>query len=171
MEDSKAIASNGSATPYLAIFDGRSKPIVDPFTGFPIGIYVVNFEYVYDEEDDDTFEITLNCDNPDLIDLPQLGYQMPLLLQWGWIFSDGSSNCGPVRKVVIRDSESNFTESGVRIILKGTDAFALTKTTPANLEDETLVKWIKNNLEGKFQVDLIDYKVQNKISLVKGGDQ
>lgn len=170
MEDSKPIMEGGSATPYLAIFDGRSNPIVDPLTNLPIGTYVTNFEYVYNEEDDDTFEITLTCDNPNLIDLPQLSYLMPLLLQWGWIFSDGSSNCGPVRKVVIRDSESNFSDSGVKIVLKGTDAFALTKVMPANNEDEIMVKWITNNLEGKFYIDIIDYEVQNKLSIVKGGN-
>lgn len=162
MEDSKPILSQGSATPYLAIFDGNSKPIIDPQSKLPIGVLVVSFFYEYNEEEDDTFEIVLNSDNPNLIDIPQLNNLMPLLLQWGWIFSDGTANCGPVRKVVIRDSEVEFTESGVKITLKGTDSFALTKIMPSDLEDKTMVQWIKNNLEGKFYIDFIDYEVKNQ---------
>lgn len=167
MEDSKPILPNGSATPYLAIFDAGGKPIIDPQSKLPIGVLVTNFEYVYDEEDDDTFEITLESNNPDLLDLPQLGHLMPLLLQWGWIYSDGTSNCGPVRKVVIRDNETHFSESGVRITLKGTDAFALTKTMPSDLKEKTFLQWSKNNIEGRFYMDIIDYQVKNRLYATK----
>lgn len=167
MEDSKPILPNGTATPYLAVFDIQGKPIVDPKSKLPIGMLVSSFFYEYSEEKDDKFEINLDCDNPDLIDLPKLGNQMALQLQWGYIYPDGSSNCGPVRKVVIRDSEVSFKDNGVRVTIKGTDAFSLTKTKPADLEDKTFIQWVKNNIEGKYNVEIIDYSYQNKFNAQK----
>lgn len=168
MEDSKPIIPNGTASPYLAIFDIQGKSIKDPKSNLPIGMLVTNFTYEYNEEKSDTFEISIECNNPDLIDLPSLGNQMPLQLQWGWIYPDGSSNSGPVRKVVIRDTELSLKESGVRLIIKGTDAFDLTKNTPSDLEDKTFVQWVKNNISGKYTIEIIDYSSKNQFNSQKG---
>lgn len=167
MEDSSKIIPDGTATPYLAVFNGMGKPIYDPSVNIPIGMLTTNFTYVYDEENDDTFEITIETDNPNLIDLPELGSQMPLQLQWGWIYPDGSSNSGPVRRVVIRDSSIYFTENGVRVVIKGTDAFSLTKVSPSNLEDKTFVKWLENNINGKYGINIVDYSNNNKLVITK----
>lgn len=163
MEDSKPILDRGSATPYLAIFGMSNQPILDPVSKIPLGTFVTDFEYIYKEDDSDTFSITIECDNPNIIDLPELGDKMPLILQWGWIYANGTSNSGPIRKVIIRDSEVKFTSSSVKVIIKGTDAFDLTKNMPSNVEEKTFIQWVKNNISGRFYVDIIDYKTKSKL--------
>lgn len=163
MKDSISIIPHGTATPYVAVFDTKGKPITDPKSNLPIGALMTSFTYVYSEEDDDTFELQLDTDNPNILDLPQLQTQMPLLLQWGYIYPDNTSHSGPVRKVVIRDHDIRFSDSGVKATIKGTDAFALTKVKPSDLEDKTLVQWIKNNIQGNYTIEIIDYSAKNKL--------
>lgn len=163
MKDSTSITPMGTATPYVAVFDSKGKPIKDPKSGLPIGALITSFVYVYEEEDDDTFELQIDTDNPDILDIPQLQTQMPLTLQWGYIYPDGSSHSGPTRKVVIRDHSIRFSDSGVKATIKGTDAFALTKVKPADLEDKTLVQWLKNNIQGTYTLEIVDYSVKNRL--------
>lgn len=167
MEDSKPIIPQGTATPYLGIFDIQGKPIIDTKSQLPIGMLTTSFVYEYNEEKSDTFEITIECDNPDIIDLPSLGNQMPLQLQWGWIYPDGTSNSGPVRKVVIRDSDLTLGSNGIKLTIKGTDAFDLTKNNPSDLEDKTFVQWVKNNISGRYTLEIIDYSKKNQFNSQK----
>lgn len=36
--------------PYLALFDFRGMPIMNPITGIPLGAYISTWNYRYDEE-------------------------------------------------------------------------------------------------------------------------
>ena len=45
MDDIAVILEEGMGTPYLAIFDGGDKPIIDPVSKLPIGMFLDNFIY------------------------------------------------------------------------------------------------------------------------------
>lgn len=140
MEDSNNILLNGTGTPYVAIFDSKKNPIMDPVSNLPIGELVSSFTYVYDEEREDNGNIHIICNNPNLVALPALGYQMGLNLQWGWILSESSIFCGPVRKVIIVGVKVEFTSNGIEIDLDIADSSILLKNTPSN--------YYKNNTKG-----------------------
>lgn len=131
LPDSKTVLVDGTGTPYLAIFDGGENPIFDPLSGLPIGMLTTDFEYIYDEEDDDTGHLSLECNNPDLISLDNFKYKMPLTLQWGYIYPNGNAFCGPTRKVIVIGSEVTFEESGVKIQIDFASASILLKNSPA----------------------------------------
>lgn len=46
----KPILYNGMGQPYLALFDFRGMPIMNPITGIPLGAYISTWNYRYDEE-------------------------------------------------------------------------------------------------------------------------
>lgn len=160
MEDSKPILKGGTGTPYLAIFNSNGNPIFDPKTKLPIGTYVSDFWYEYREEESDECEITLDCDNPDILVLPDLRAQSVLVLQWGWIFIDGTSYQGPIRKVMIRDYQSDFNENGTRVVLKCTDLVAILKNKPADYTNKLFGMWLENNIAGKFTIGITDFEVK-----------
>lgn len=158
-EDSPSVLFKGTGTPYLAIFNGSGKPIYCQKHQLPIGIFVKSFEYVYEEDKEDTGEIHIETDNPDLIDHVDLQYYSTLLLQWGYIYTDGSYLCGPPRKVIIIGHSINFTSVGVTISLKLADIGILLKTVPANYY---------NNMGGfeDYIKDLLDGHILGKISMI-----
>ena len=129
--DSDPILPNGTGTPYLAIFDGDGAPIIDEKLGLPIGMLLDNFIYEYTEEKEDSGSFVITTDNSDLPSNPKLAYQMPLKLQWGWIYPDGSYISGPIRKVIVIGSSSSFTSNGVTLEIKFADASILLKQSPA----------------------------------------
>lgn len=159
-EDSAAVLKNGTGTPYLAVFNNLAEPIVDPSSGLPIGMLMTDFEYNYKEEKSDTGEFTLETDNPDLISHPALDFYMGLMIQWGWIYPDGSFYCSPVRQVVITEHKVDFTETGVKIKITFSDSSVLLKNQPADYYNSAagFEAYVKDMLKGKgIGLELWDY--------------
>lgn len=160
MEDIAAILKEGMGTPYLAIFDGGDKPIIDPVSGLPIGMFLDNFIYEYNEDKEDSGSFVLTTDNPNIADLPQLAYEMPLHLQWGWILSDGTSICSPVRKVIITGNNNSFTSEGITLEIKFADASILLKNQPSKYysQENSFYSDLAKLCEGvPVGVTLLDY--------------
>ena len=126
------ILDEGMGTPYLAVFDGFQKPIIDPVSQLPIGVFLDNFIYEYNEDKEDSGSFVLITGNPNLGDIPQLSYYMPLFLQWGYILADGTVKASPLRKVMIIGNNTTFGQEGVSIEILFADAASiLLKNSPA----------------------------------------
>lgn len=177
MSDNNQVLKNGTGTPYLAIFDGSKKAIIEPITNMPVGMFVTSFQYDYIEDGPDEGNLIIECGNPDIGDLPQFGYEMPLFLQWGYIFSDKSQFCGPLRKVIIIGCKVTFAEQGVRLEIDFADATVLLKNQPSeyftngksmNGFYDYFMNIAKNNL---VACSLVDYSVNpqyNQVIVQKG---
>lgn len=167
-EDSPATLFQGTGTPYLAIFNGAGKPIICQKNNLPIGTFVKSFEYVYNEDEEDSGEIMIETDNPNLLDHEDLQYYSELLLQWGYIFSDTSFLVGPPRKVIIIGNSAEFTPNGTTINLKIADAGILLKTVPANYYNNMggFEDFVKDLLDGNIisEIKMIDYSnIETKV--------
>ena len=132
----------GTAMPYLAVFSDIGIPVKNPLTGIPIGAYINNFFYNYDEEKENQASITFCVDNPDVLDIDEIKEGKVLLLQWGYIYPNGSSiSCRPVQ-ISIRDIDCKFDSTGVHITLICIDSTSYLRSTPphtpVSLEDNDL---------------------------------
>lgn len=167
-EDSPATLFHGTGTPYLAIFNGAGKPIMCQKNNLPIGTFVKSFEYVYKEDEEDSGELMIETDNPDLLDHEDLQYYSELLLQWGYIFSDTSFLVGNPRKVIIIGNSAEFTPNGTTINIKFADVGILLKTIPANYYNNMggFEDFIKDLLDGELvgEIKMIDYSnIESKL--------
>ena len=160
-QDSAPVLFHGTGAPYLAIFNGQSKPILCQKNKLPIGTFVKGFEYKYVEEGPDVGEIMIETDNPDLLDHPDLQYYSSLWIQWGYIYANKTCLPGPPRKVIIIGMSSEFTDKGTTINLKVADVGILLKTVPSNFYNNLkgLEDFLKDLLQGEFvgETSLIDY--------------
>lgn len=118
---------SGSTGVFVTIADASNKPIIDPVSKRYLGQLVKSFSYLYDEEDDDICKITLGCQGPEIVDLPQLREQNYLLVQWGYVGSDGVITPSPVRKVMVRDTHLRGDDQNITLIIECTDGFSLMK--------------------------------------------
>lgn len=177
--DSAPVLPQGVAVPYLAIFNAQQAVIRDPQNGLPLGTFVTRFEYNYEEEKVDSGKITIETNNPDLVGLTELGYQQGLQLQWGYIYPDKTSYCGPLRKVIITGQQVDFTSSGVKITIEFSDYSILLKNAPANYYDNTkgFVKYVEDLCKGlPIGIALIDYNTKSTLKpkvaqkVVDGGE-
>ena len=165
MEDNEPILKNGTGTPYLAIFNSRGKPIICPKNKMPIGMNVSSWHYEYDEEKEDSAEITIETDNPNLVDHPDLAEKSTIKMQWGYIYDDGTSHCGPVRAVVIRDTDVDFDDNGIKLKLNCTDSFAVTKSTPADMEEKVFATWLKQNVAVNFFIEIVEHTTNTQLHI------
>lgn len=160
MDDSKPVLLNGNGTPYLAIFDGAGSPIMDEFNQLPIGMEVESFNYKYTEGKGDSGKFTIVTDFVNLVDHPALQFKMPLKLQWGWIFSDGSFKHGPVRLVNVKNHDIEFTPEGVKFTIEFADGSMFLKAEPSkyvNGKYEYLEAF--NELaQGRMPLTIVDYR-------------
>lgn len=117
----------GTGTPYLALFDSSESPIIDTLYGLPLGIFVTSFKYQYCEDGCDTGEIVIETANTNISDHPSLQYLMPVILQWGWLYPDGSKKVSPLRSVVVKDHKVEFSPTGVKFTIELSDSSFLLK--------------------------------------------
>lgn len=162
--DNDSVLSTGQATPFISIFDGNKKPIVDNKNGLLVGMLITSFVYEYHEEGGDKAEIVIETDNEDLLDQPELGDKMPLILQWGYVLPDGKFDLSPVRRVFIADTEWDGGEIGIKITLKCSDLIARLKSTPASRGDDSFEKWLESNLIDA-PTKVVDYGLSGRLDI------
>lgn len=119
----------GTGTPYIALFSETGEPVINPLTGIPIGVYVTSFTFGSGDEDEDVLRITIDTGNPDTIDIPEIQEGNQLHVQWGYIYSDGSSNSSNVHIVKIKQLEVNFNDQGTHINITAKDSVSDLRTS------------------------------------------
>lgn len=156
----------GNATPYLAIFDGKRQPVVDPKSGLPIGMLMTSFDFEFDEDKPNKAEFVLETDNPDLVMHPALDYQMPLRLQWGWIFPDGTADTSKVRSVIVTNHKIKHGRDKIELRVECKDASILLQQQPARVfQQSTDYKdWVIGLLNGRVGISLLDYEKKTTIN-------
>lgn len=166
---SESTLPQGTGKPYLAIFDMKGNPILDLDKGLPIGLFVTGFTYEDDETKDDCGEIEIQTDNVNLVGQEQLKYLMPIQIQWGWEGPSGRLQSSPVRSVVIKEHDVDFTPEGVKFTLKiSSSTFLLKAKAPVyntGPNGDTL-RYIINLAEnGGFPLLITDYSIKHSVPI------
>lgn len=112
----------GTATPYIALFDDSSLPIINPLTGIPLGAYMSRFNYRFDEEKENEAVIVFDTGNPDTADIEEIQEGKTIYLQWGYIYPNGDYLSSNVHAVEIKEIDLNFNDQGTTLILKCKDS-------------------------------------------------
>lgn len=149
---------DGEATAYIAIFNAHGKPIIDPVSGYTLGMLCTDFSYKYSKKKDegDSADISVESQNPNLIDLPDLRTKAHLILQWGWKYPNGKIVSSPHRVVQIVDYELTMSETNTKLIITCSDIpHASHIHHPGS--GELFSDWVKNGLSGKIGVSILDY--------------
>lgn len=143
-----SILDHGTATPYLAIFSEVGTPVLHPITGVPLGAYITQFDYKYDEEKLNECTLTFDCGDPDVVDEKSFPTEMKIFVQWGYIYSDGTSLSSEAKSLKVRDYNVDFNDQGVHSTLVCLDIKAdllLSLPVKPNGDDsKTLDKYLEN---------------------------
>lgn len=125
------ILRQGTGQPYLALFDSGGMPIRNPLTGIPLGAYITNFFFMYDEEKENLATISIETGDPDSVDIEDIREGSTIFLQWGYIYANGESVSSPVRTIKVRDFDCIFDDSGTHITIKCVDGVGDLRFFPA----------------------------------------
>ena len=152
--------------PMAWLFDTQGVMLKDA-DGRPLSRYLTEFEYVYDEEEDDRCDMTLQFDSIDKYDLPYLTHDVILLVQWGFVTPGGEVIKSPQRKVAIRDITTSYSNKGFVMNIKCTDLVAYLKAYTTNTirsSGNALVAklenyfagWLKEIANGQYTANIIN---------------
>lgn len=142
----RPILHKGTGTPYLAIFDNQGIPVMNPLTGIPLGAYISSWSYLYDEEKENLATLVIDTGNPDTVDVEALQENRDIFLQWGYIFSDGTSVSSQAINIKVRDFDCVFDSTGTHITIKCIDGTNLLRFMPPHKPtedaDDSMVKFL-----------------------------
>lgn len=153
---SASVLYHGTATPYLAIFSEVGTPLLHPITGVPLGAYISQFQYKYDEEKHNECTITFDCGDPDVVDEKSFPKDMKLFVQWGYIYSDSSSVSSEAKALKVRDYDVEFDDQGVHSTLVcldiKADLLSSPPVKPNGDENKTLDHYLENGCDLEIPV-------------------
>lgn len=130
MESLNSNLQNNTAMPYLAVFGQDGMPVKNPLTGIPLGAYITSFSYRYDEEKENQASLVIDTGDPDTVDIRELQEGQTLLLQWGYIYADGSHRSSPVKSIKVKDLNCKFDNSGTHVTIKCIDGVSSLRHSP-----------------------------------------
>ena len=136
MDSLNNILEYGTATPYLAIFSQEGTPVPHPVTGVPLGAYISNFTYKYDEEKENQASLTFDTEFPEIVDLPELQEGRTILLQWGYIYTDGSSYSSDIKAIKVKDLNCKFDNVGVHVTIQCVDGVVYLRHLPGHIPND-----------------------------------
>lgn len=115
---------NGTATPYLALFNSHGDPLKDPKTGLFISEYVTSFQHRMTENSDETPALTVQLQYEDatLLDNPDLHTKKIIYFQYGYVFANGSFICSPAYTMKIVRADYFLDGNSCRFTLYASDA-------------------------------------------------
>lgn len=125
-----SMSQYGTAMPYLALFNEEGLPIMNTITGIPLGAYISKFSYKYEQNKEDQCSITFDTGDPDTVDIAELQEHKVIMVQWGYIYPDGSYLSGPVRMVEVKDFNAIFDDSGTHATIKCKDSSSVLRGLP-----------------------------------------
>lgn len=128
--ESSSNLQNGTAMPYLSLFDQGGMPVMNTITGIPLGVYITNFQYMYNEEKENQASLTFDTGDPDTVDISELQEGKTILLQWGYIYQDGSHKSSPIKPIKVKDLNCKFDSSGTHVTLLCIDGVSSLRHTP-----------------------------------------
>lgn len=126
MSDLSPVIVNGIGSPRAWLFTNGGEPLSD-FDGQIIAKFLTKFSYTYNEEADDECSMSFMFPTLRSFDLPYFKQDVIMLVEWGYIVTDGTIIKSPRRKVAIRDLETNYKKDGIELILKCTDLVSYLK--------------------------------------------
>ena len=126
MSDKNPVLTEAFGVPLTWIFS-PSGDILRDFDEVPISKYLVEFDYEYDEEGDDTCTLKFKFESLRSFDLPYFQQDVILMVQWGYLTGSGTFIKSPTRKIAIRDLETNYKADCIELELKCTDLISYLK--------------------------------------------
>lgn len=131
----KPILDRGTGTPYLAIFNDTGMPIMNTLTGIPLGAYISSFSYKTEESKENLGTLNFSTGNPNTVDISEIQEGKTIIIQWGYIFSGGTSISSKPYNLKIRDIDVSFDDSGTKVTLKCVDATNVIRQMPIYVPD------------------------------------
>ena len=138
----------GTAAPYVSLFDSNYLPIRNALTGIPLGAYMSKFSYRYDQETENVCEVTLNTGNPETADLKEIAEGAMVNVQYGYIYYDGTHKSSKVHSLKVKELDCTFDDQGTHITLRLKDAASDLRTAPpykSNGDEENTFKTFLDN--------------------------
>ena len=188
MSDLSPVLPESFGVPIVWIFTPDGDILRD-YDEVPISKYLYDFEYKYDEENDDLCIMKFRFEDIRSFDLPYFQQDVILCVQWGYILAYGNDILkSPMRKIAIRDLQSDYKSDCIELELQCTDLISYLKGYKSKTirryenvgatsgeqkavygSEDNFIKWLGEIANGQFNVTVT--KGKNALRIDKFGEQ
>jgi hypothetical protein len=172
MADDRQILKESLGVPYVWIYT-RDNSLIRINDGYNnnllINEFIERFKYKYDEENDDTCEITLGFTKIIQLENPLFKPDTILKVEWGYILPYGKLLKSITRTVAIRDRKTEYTSTKINLTLICSDLPSYLKNIKNNrTSDKDLFSdWLKEVISGEF---IASRTIKGKTTVEKKND-
>ena len=117
----------GYGTPMVWVFDAKKEVLVDE-NGDILNKYITKFVYHSKEEEDEECSLEFYMPDVKMLDLDYFHQDRILYVQWGYITPYNTVIKSPIRKIAVRDIETQYDENGIKVTLSCTDLVSYLKS-------------------------------------------
>lgn len=114
-------------TPMAWVFDGKKEILIDE-NGDVLNKYITKFVYHSKEEEDEECTIEFYLPDVKMLDLEYFRQDNILFTQWGYITPYNTVIKSPIRKIAVRDIETQYDLQGIKLTLSCTDVSSYLKS-------------------------------------------
>jgi hypothetical protein len=155
MADNNQILPQSFGMPWVWIFDKDDNTIImDNGNGGEVNInqLIKKFSYKYDEENDDTCNITIMVSKPEQLNHPILIEDTKLKAQFGYLLPGGDIVKSVKRTIAIRDIDENYKSDGIELTIKCTDLVSYLRNIKYNQssDKDNFGDWIDEIISDSF---------------------
>lgn len=113
------VMNTGQATPYIALFNYAGIPIMNPYTGIPIGASITQFAFKYEIDESTECHLEFTVPGVDIVDIMDLQEGVAMYLQWGYIYPETRTLSSKPKQIQLKEVDYQFDDQGTHIKIKG----------------------------------------------------
>lgn len=149
-------------TPMVWVFDGKKEILLDE-NGDVLNKYITKFVYHSKEEEDEECTIEFYIPEVGMLDLDYFNQDRVLFVQWGYITPYSTAIKSPIRKIAIRDIETQYDSNGIKVTLTCTDITSYLKS----IANRKIAKYSKVDPHDSELLRLKTRELQTRIDLIE----
>lgn len=144
---------HGTGTPYIALFTEAGEAIMNPLTGIALGAYVTDFNFNAGDEKEDGLRMQIDTGNPDSADIEEIQESKQICVQWGYVYSDGSSRSSKIHLMKIKQLESVFDDQGTHLTITAKDSVSDLRMSGPYKPNGSIEYTLKNFMDDGLGLD------------------
>lgn len=158
MSDNAQVLNTGLGMPLVWLFDNNNNPIKFTDKTFDLekevnlSEFLIDFKYVYDEENDDECTIKFQFQSVDQANAAYLEEDTIIYIKWGYVLPGGNFTKSPLRMISIRNIDVDQQPDKILIEWKCTDLVSYLRNTKSNLvsDHDFFEDWLREVIDGRF---------------------
>lgn len=150
----------GTGQPYVALFTDNLDPLLNTVNDLPLGYYVSKFSYQMSHDKENVCQIDIDAGITEILDIPEVQEGNIIKMQYGYVFSDGSSKSSKLYTLKIKEVSITLDDRGTHMSLSLKDSVSDLRHVDGYTEsgdDRTFLDYLEEGLYVDTGIKIVQF--------------